>query len=137
MKLSITAMMSGAMCPEQLLIDCKKLMNCNVFVGYGSTECSPLITQAMGCPYSIKKNCITVPGYHPIKALQTDSVEQRTRTVGALMPHTEGKVMDRGGKMVARGQTGELLVRGTNIFIGYWDDKEKTRNVIFTVVLQH
>ena len=48
-------MMSGAMCPEQLLIDCKKLMNCNVFVGYGSTECSPLITQAKGCPYSGKK----------------------------------------------------------------------------------
>ena len=45
-------MMSGAMCPEQLLIDCKKLMNCNVFVGYGSTECSPLITQAKGCPYN-------------------------------------------------------------------------------------
>ena len=45
---SITAMMSGAMCPEQLLIDCKKYMNCNVFVGYGSTECSPLITQANG-----------------------------------------------------------------------------------------
>ena len=49
--LSITAMMSGAMCPEQLLIDCKKYMNCNVFVGYGSTECSPLITQANGCPF--------------------------------------------------------------------------------------
>ena len=48
-------MMSGAMCPEQLLIDCKKLMNCNVFVGYGSTECSPLITQAKGCPYSENK----------------------------------------------------------------------------------
>ena len=46
---SITAMMSGAMCPEQLLLDCKKYMNCNVFVGYGSTECSPLITQGWGC----------------------------------------------------------------------------------------
>ena len=126
-------MMSGAMCPEQLLIDCKKLMNCNVFVGYGSTECSPLITQAMGCPYSEIKKCLTVMGYHPLKALQTDSVEQRTRTVGALMPHTEGKVIDRDGKTVARGRTGELLVRGTNIFIGYWDDKEKTRNVIFKV----
>ena len=63
MKLSITAMMSGAMCPEQLLIDCKKLMNCNVFVGYGSTECSPLITQDMGCPYSMKKNNLTVTCY--------------------------------------------------------------------------
>ena len=73
--------------------------------------------------------------YHPIKALQTDSVEQRTRTVGALMPHTEGKVVDRVGKTVTRGQTGELLVRGTNIFLGYWDDKEKTRNVILTVAL--
>ena len=49
------------------------------------------------------------------------------------MPHTEGKVVDRDGKTVARGQTGELLVRGTNIFIGYWDDKEKTRNVIFKI----
>ena len=127
-------MMSGAMCPEQLLIDCKKFMNCNVFVGYGSTECSPLITQAMGCPYT--DDIFSVLRYHPLKALQTDSVEQRTRTIGALMPHTEGKVIDRDGKTVARGQTGELLVRGTNIFIGYWDDKEKTRNVIFTVALQ-
>ena len=51
------------------------------------------------------------------------------------MPHTEGKVVDRDGKTIARGETGELLVRGTNIFIGYWDDKEKTRNVIFTAAL--
>ena len=48
------------------------------------------------------------------------------------MPHTEGKVVDRAGKTVAREHAGELLVRGTNIFIGYWNDKEKTRNVIFT-----
>jgi len=44
-------------------------------------------------------------------------------------------VVDRDGKMVARGQTGELLVRGTNIFLGYWNDEEKTRNVIFKVAL--
>ena len=80
------------------------------------------------------KMCI-IFGYYPIKALQTDTVEQRTRTVGALMPHTEGKVVDRDGKTVPRDQTGELLVRGTNIFLGYWDDKEKTRNVIFTAAL--
>ena len=56
--------MSGAMCPEQLLIDCKKLMNCNVFVGYGSTECSPLITQAKGRPYSENKfNSLRVSPY--------------------------------------------------------------------------
>ena len=53
------------------------------------------------------------------------------------MPHTEGKVVDRDGKTVARGETGELLVRGTNIFIGYWDDKEKTRNVIFALHLSN
>ena len=46
-----------------------------------------------------------------------------------MMPHTEGKVVDRAGKTVTRGETGELLVRGTNIFIGYWNDKNKTRNV--------
>lgn len=78
--------------------DCKKKN------GYGMTESSPLIT-------------VNLP---------EDSLEKRTQTIGKGLEQTEIKIVDNKGRIVKVNETGELLVRGYNTMLGYWNDKTKT-----------
>jgi long-subunit acyl-CoA synthetase (AMP-forming) len=40
---------------------------------------------------------------------------------------TRIRLIDENGADVADGEAGELLVRGANVFDGYWNDPEATR----------
>jgi fatty-acyl-CoA synthase len=40
------------------------------------------------------------------------------------------KIVDSDGRVVPRGQSGELCTRGYSVMLGYWEDKEKTSEVI-------
>ena len=42
------------------------------------------------------------------------------------MDYVEIKVVDQENKLVRVNESGELLVRGYNTMLGYWDDKKKT-----------
>jgi len=53
--------------------------------------------------------------------------ERRAGTVGLPLPGTEVKVCDPQGNEVPRGDIGILEVRGDNVFQGYWQMPEKTR----------
>lgn len=44
------------------------------------------------------------------------------------MNHVEIKVVDPEGNLVKVNETGELLIRGYNTMLGYWDDDEKTKS---------
>ena len=50
------------------------------------------------------------------------------------MPHTEAKLteIDDNGKeyTVGRNEIGEVKIRGYCVFAGYWDDAEKTAEVV-------
>jgi len=72
--------------------------------GYGLTESSPV---ALGNPF------------HP---------SRRTGTIGIPFPSTEMRVADPQDltKNVAQGEQGELLLRGPQIFQGYWGAPEET-----------
>lgn len=52
---------------------------------------------------------------------QTDGI-----TVGRLVPNMEAKLIDEDGNPTAPGQIGEAVVRGPNVFIGYWKNKAAT-----------
>ena len=56
----------------------------------------------------------------------TDNLENRTQTIGRPMDYVEIKVVDQENKLVKLNESGELLVRGYNTMLGYWDDKIKT-----------
>ena len=56
----------------------------------------------------------------------SDSFEKRTQTIGKTLEHTELKVVDTKGRIVKLNEPGELLVRGYNTMLGYYDDKQKT-----------
>ena len=47
-------------------------------------------------------------------------------TVGRPLPGVSARIVDAEGRDVPSGETGELLVRGGNVFEGYWRAPEKT-----------
>jgi fatty-acyl-CoA synthase len=104
-----TGMMAGAPCPIELMRKVIDRMNMReVTIGYGMTETSPISFQSG----------------------TDDPIEQRVSTVGRVQPHQEVKIVDAGGRIVPRGETGELLTRGYSVMRGYWSDADKTREAI-------
>jgi fatty-acyl-CoA synthase len=80
-----------------------------VTICYGMTETSPVSTQTGA----------------------DDDLDRRTSTVGRVHPHLEVKIVDPAtGISVPRGTTGEFCTRGYSVMLGYWDEPEKTAEVI-------
>ena len=80
----------------------------NFVVAYGMTETSP----------------VTFQGFC------SDDVALKTGTVGFPSNHQEVAVMDSERRIVEAGVEGELVTRGYSTMLGYWEDKEKTEEVI-------
>ena len=53
--------------------------------------------------------------------------ERRPGTVGLPLPGISVRLLDTDGSSVAEGGTGELYIRGPNVFAGYWRREEATR----------
>lgn len=53
--------------------------------------------------------------------------ERRGGTVGLALPGTDLRIVDDQGREVKAGTVGNIQVRGTNVFAGYWRMPEKTR----------
>lgn len=105
-----TGIMAGSPCPVEVMkmvID--RMHMGEVTICYGMTETSPVSTQTR----------------------LDDPVELRVATVGRVHPHVEIKVVDPAtGDTVERGKTGELCTRGYSVMKGYWNDEERTRDVL-------
>jgi fatty-acyl-CoA synthase len=104
-----TGIMAGSPCPVEVMkrviskMNLAEITNC-----YGMTETSPVSFQT---------------------ALD-DSFERRVSTVGRVHPHVQVKVVDSQGRCVPRGVQGEIHTRGYSVMKGYWEDAEKTRDVL-------
>ncbi len=104
-----TGIMAGSPCPTEVMNRVIKTMHMNeITIAYGMTETSPVSFQS-----SID-----------------DPVALRVSTIGRVHPHLEVKIVDGAGRIVPRGQKGELLTRGYSVMLGYWGDEEKTREAI-------
>jgi malonyl-CoA/methylmalonyl-CoA synthetase len=53
--------------------------------------------------------------------------ERRAGTVGFPLPGISARLLTEEGAEVADGETGELYIRGPNVFAGYWRKEEITR----------
>lgn len=73
--------------------------------GYGLTEASPVVTSSNGtnAPFG---------------------------SIGIPVPGAEVRLVDEDGEDVLVGDSGELWVRGPNVFAGYWNDPETTSAVL-------
>jgi malonyl-CoA/methylmalonyl-CoA synthetase len=53
--------------------------------------------------------------------------ERRAGTVGLPLPGVSVRLLNPQGEQAAEGETGEICLRGPNIFAGYWQREEATR----------
>ncbi|WP_427982312.1 long-chain-fatty-acid--CoA ligase FadD [Agarivorans sp.] len=74
--------------------------------GYGLTECAPLVTV---CPYDL---------------------DAYNGSIGLPAPSTEIKLVDDNGQEVAKGESGEILVKGPQVMQGYWQRPEATEEAM-------
>lgn len=102
--------MAGAPCPVQLMKRVASEMHmAEVIILYGLTESAPLMTAT------------TI----------SDSLEVRATTVGKIIPGIELKIIDpESGEILPRGTQGEIVCRGHNVMMGYWDNPEATERTI-------
>ncbi|GES28717.1 AMP-binding protein [Streptomyces angustmyceticus] len=107
-----TGIMAGSPCPEEVMKRVVSEMHmAEVSICYGMTETSPVSTQTR----------------------REDDLAHRTTTVGRVLPHIEVKVVDPvSGATVPRGTPGELCTRGYSVMLGYWQEPERTAEVIDT-----
>ena len=104
-----TGIMAGSPCPASVMRRVAAEMHMpQVTICYGMTETSPVSFQT----------------------LPDDPFERRVSTVGRVHPHVQVKIVDADGRVVPRGSAGELLTRGYSVMRGYWEEPERTRDVL-------
>jgi fatty-acyl-CoA synthase len=105
-----TGIMAGSPCPVEVMKRVVADMGMTeVTICYGMTETSPVSTQTR----------------------VTDDLERRVSTVGQVHPHVEIKIVDPvTGLVVPRGTPGEFCTRAYSVMLGYWDEPQKTAEVL-------
>ncbi len=96
----------GAPCPLPL-VDRIRAGGYALRLGYGLTECGP--------------NCF---------AMSTEEGVKRPGSVGRPVPFLEMKLVDEAMFEVGPGETGELLLRGPQVFNGYLNAPERTADAL-------
>jgi long-chain acyl-CoA synthetase len=62
--------------------------------------------------------------------LDPDLLGAKLGSVGKAIPGVELDVLDENGEKVSPGETGEIVARGKNVMVGYWDSPEETASVL-------
>jgi fatty-acyl-CoA synthase len=104
-----TGIMAGSPCPVEVM---RRVINemhqSEITIAYGMTETSPVSFQSS----------------------TNDPLERRVSTVGRIHPHLEVKIVDADGRIVPRGEKGELLTRGYSVMRGYWNDPQSSAGAV-------
>ena len=105
-----TGIMAGSICPTEVMKQViEKMHMSEVQIAYGMTETSPVSTQTGA----------------------NDPIAKRVSTVGRTQPHLESKVIDPAtGRIMPRGEIGELCTRGYSVMLKYWNNDKATAETI-------
>ncbi|XP_065582419.1 medium-chain acyl-CoA ligase ACSF2, mitochondrial-like [Artemia franciscana] len=104
-----TGAMAGAPCPEELVKGViNKLHMRDFIVMYGMTETSPVSLQCFN----------------------SDPPEVKSTTVGYPTEHVEIKIVNEEGEITPINTAGEICVRGHCNMLYYWNDEDKTKEII-------
>lgn len=96
---------AAALPPKHILTLREKFPTVKIYSMYGLTEC---------------KRTLYLP---------PDQIDNKTSSVGIAIPGTEVWIEDDDGNRLGPGVVGELVIRGSHVMRGYWDDPETTANV--------
>jgi long-chain acyl-CoA synthetase len=100
---SVRLAVSGAApLSEETLRSFEQIFGVKIYEGYGLTETSPTLTS------------------------NRMADEPRAGSIGKPLPDVELRLVDDEGKDVELGDPGEIVVRGPNVFAGYWQREEET-----------
>jgi len=64
-----------------------------------------------------------------VSYLPPEQLSRRPESVGVAMPNSEAFVVDSQGRSLGPHEVGELVVRGSNVMLGYWNAPEETARV--------
>ena len=98
-------MSGGTTLPDKIVEEFKKKFNRKIAEGYGLSEASPAVF-------------LTTHG------------EERQGSCGKLLEGTEVRLVDEDGNDVAPGEVGEVLVRGGQVMLGYWNNPKATAEAL-------
>ena len=100
---SVRLAVSGAApLPGEVLDTFRERLGVTIWEGYGLTETAPAVTtNALG-------------------------EEAKPDSIGLVLPGVEVRLVDEHGEEVEDGDPGEIVVRGPNVFQGYWNRKEES-----------
>jgi long-chain acyl-CoA synthetase len=96
------AVSGAAPLPAAVLEEFERRIGITIWEGYGLTETSPAVTSTV-------MGAVAKPG-----------------SIGKPLPGVEVRIVDEDGEDVEEGDPGELVVRGPNVFGGYWRQPEPT-----------
>jgi len=65
-----------------------------------------------------------------LSTLLPEEVDSKVGAIGRGIPGVELKVLDAVGRPVSPDETGEIVARGENVMVGYWNDPEETARVL-------
>ncbi len=100
------AISGAAPLPAEALRSFEDITGVKIYEGYGLTETSPTLMSCRMAP------------------------EPRPSSVGMPLPGIEVKLLDEHGDEVDLGDPGEVVVRGANVFSGYWKRPDDSAAVL-------
>jgi len=101
------ALTGAAKMPEEAIRHLRERFGLQLAEGYGLTEASPVVTSSAGLPIKVG-------------------------SVGRVLDGIKVRLVDEDGDDVLEGDSGEIWVKGPNVFQGYLDDPEQTARVLTT-----
>ncbi len=99
------ALTGAAKMPEDASRRLEERFGLHIAEGYGLTEAAPVVTSSAGLPVPIG-------------------------SVGKVLEGMQVRLVDEAGDDVLAGDSGEIWVKGPNVFLGYLDEPEQTARVL-------
>lgn len=104
---------AGAPMSPAVAVELKRVFpGVEIFIMYGQTEASARLS------------------YLPPK-----DIERKPGSIGRAISGVDLSLLDRDGRPVPQGEIGEIVARGENIMVGYWNRPEETDKVLRTTGL--
>jgi acyl-CoA synthetase (AMP-forming)/AMP-acid ligase II len=114
--------------PEALTVDVSSLRLVQSGGAYLHAHTAALIESRFDCHVVSAYGAVDL-GTPSMVDAHNDTAPHRHETVGPFFPESEVALLDDGGASVPAGEVGEVVMRGPNTALGYFEDPDATRTL--------